>query len=693
MKSRLLLLPLLVAGCVWGQVLTIPRVTRAPKFTDFLNGVPREAELVVTNFVQFDPGDGEPGSQATAAYLSYDDKNLYVGWICKDDPSKIRARVARRKAILNDDRVTINIDTFHDHRRQYFFDVNPYAIQMDGITTDGLGDDFSFETLWYSEAKIVADGYVVFQTIPFKSMRFPDTPKQTWGVALGRFIQRNNESVWWPHISRKRLPSWVAQLGDMDGLENISPGRNVQVIPYGLGSTGRVLDGGGYRTQRELRGGVDAKAVINDAFTLDLTANPDFSQVESDEPQVTVNKRFEVFFPERRPFFMENGQFFTTPEQIFHSRRIVDPTYGVRLTGKVDRWAIGVLTTDDRAPKDRAYDSVLSVQREILRDSHVRFMATDREQPDGYNRVASMDTRIRLTKTWFLTAQGIHSDSKSGQGNALAGGLTYTDRHWEYKTKWTDRSAGFRSDLGFIPRVDIRELQQTVGYRWRPNRHGIVSVGPEVMVLRNWNHAGTMQDWKAVPMLQLELPRLTQIEAGRQESYELYRNLGFRMGNNFVIANSEWLKWLAFGTEVVTGDGVNYYPATGLQPFVSKSLDVQTRVTLRPTARLRLDEAYLYSRLDGVYRNHIARSKVNYQFTREFSLRVILDYNGVRPNLAVVDMAQEKRLGADVLFTWLLHPGTALYVGYTDIHEGQQWAPVVNTGRQAFAKLSYLLRF
>ena len=691
--TRLCPLLLLAAGCLCAQSLTIPRVQRAPKFTDFLNGIPREAELVVTNFVQMDPGDGVPGSQPTTAYLSYDDKNIYVGWVCKDDPAKIRARVAKRKAILMDDRVTINIDTFHDHRRSYFFDVNPYAIQMDGITTDGLGDDFSFETLWYSEAKIVSDGYVVFQAIPFKSMRFPDTPKQTWGLALGRFIQRNNESVWWPHISRKRLPSWVAQLGDLDGLENISPGRNFQLIPYGLASAGRILEGPAYQTQREFRGGLDAKTVINDSLTLDLTVNPDFSQVESDEPQVTVNKRFEVFFPERRPFFMENAQFFTTPEQIFHSRRIVDPTYGVRLTGKINRWAIGVLTTDDRAPKDRAYDSVLSLQREFLKDSHVRLMATDREQPEGYNRVASLDTRIRLNRTWFLTAQAIHSDSKTGQGNALAGALTYMDRHWQFSSKYTDRSAGFRSDMGFIPRVDIRELKDLVSYRWRPNRRGIVSWGPQVLLSRNWNHAGTVQDWSVEPAFQIELPRMTTLMLGHVQTFELYRGLGFRTSHNFMTATSEWLKWLAFNSLVSSGENVNYYPATGVLPFTSKALDAQMGVTLRPTPRMRLDEAYLYSRLDGVFQNHIARSKMNYQFTREFSLRLIVDYNGVRPNLNLIQMAQQRRVAADVLFTWLLHPGTALYVGYSDIHEGQQWAPVVSTGRQAFAKLSYLFRF
>ncbi len=187
--------------------ITIPRVSRAPKLSDFLNGTPREAETRVTDFRQMDPGDGDPVSQPTTAFLSYDAKNLYVAFIAKDDPKLIRARVAKRKQILTDDRITINIDTFHDHRHAYWFDVNPYAVQFDGITTDGYGDDFSWEGLWYTEAKITEDGYVVLITIPFKTLRFSNAPKQQWGVLLGRFIQRNNEFA---HVAACHPPETAA---------------------------------------------------------------------------------------------------------------------------------------------------------------------------------------------------------------------------------------------------------------------------------------------------------------------------------------------------------------------------------------------------------------------------------------------------------------------------------------------------
>jgi hypothetical protein len=719
-------------------VLTIPRVSRPPQLADFLNGTPRERELTVTDFRQMDPGDGNPVSQPTTAFLSYDDKNLYVAFVAKDDPKLIRARVAKRKQILTDDRVTINIDTFHDHRHAYWFDVNPYAIQLDGITTDGYGDDFSWEGLWYSEAKITAEGYVVLITVPFKTLRFPDAPRQRWGVMLGRFIQRNNEFSMWPFITRRKLPQFVAQFGHLEGLENISPGRNMQFIPYGLLSGARYLDrtsGTVPRivTEPDFRAGIDGKVVLKDALTLDLTLNPDFSQVESDEPQVTVNQRYEVFYPEQRPFFMENASYFTTPQSLFFSRRIVDPEYGVRLTGKLGRWGIGVLAADDRAPGKnvpsddplygrRATDAVLSLQRDFLQDSHLRLFVTDRELSSSYNRLVSLDARLHLKHDWFLTGQAVTTRTQplAGRrysGNAWYARLSRSSRKLQYSSTYTDRSPGFRADLGYIPRTDIREFKNQLAYQWWREHKTVVNFGPAITILGNWNRRGQTQDWEADFEWDMQFTRLTSLSFVRTEAFELYQGLGFRKGYNTYTLSSEWYKWLAVQGAYAHGSGVNYYPAAGYQPFPAGWQYGSLDLTLRPTPRLLLEEKYIYSHLEtrpgwqctsaatAVYNNHIVRSKVNYQFTRELSIRAILDYSGVLPNTSLVALDRTKRLSYDLLLTYLLHPGTALYVGYTDIYENLLFDPArppylqlsgfpnMNTGRQAFVKLSRLFRF
>ena len=530
-----------------------------------------------------DPTNGAPVSQPTTAYLSFDAHNLYVGWICKDDPAKVRARIAKRKDIESDDRVTINIDTFHDHKHAYWFDVNPYAIQFDGITTDGQGDDRSFETLWYTEAQFTADGYVVLETIPFRSLRFPNAPKQVWGIMLGRFIYRNNEFSMWPFVSRSRFPQFVGQFADMEIAQDISPGRNLQFIPYGLFSSSHYLDNTtGFKTGTETRGGLDARMVLRDAFTLDLALNPDFSQVESDEPQVTVNQRYEVFFPEKRPFFMEKASLFNTPEQLFFSRRIVDPQFGARVTGTVGRWSLGVLAADDRAPgklvpeddsrrDGRAVDGVFRVEREFGRQSHIGALVTSSNFGSSFNQVASLDTRVELGRNWTVLGQASTSDTRFRGGARLAGPGYYTairkgGLHFQFASTYTDRSQGFRAALGYIPRTDIREWKHNLSYRWRPKKSFLVSFGPGLTELVNWNRQGQVQDWSVQPNFALELRRATTLEISRTESFELFQRMGFRKNSTALSLGTECYRWLALAASYSWGKGINYYPDSGLPP-------------------------------------------------------------------------------------------------------------------------------
>jgi hypothetical protein len=708
----------------------IPRVSRPPKLEDFLNHTPREAEVKVTDFRQIDPGDGDPISQPTKAYLSYDSNNLYAAFVCTDDPKKIRAQIARRDQLYTNDRISLSLDTFHDHRRNYWFEANAHGIQMDGVNTGGM-DDLNYDTLWYSEGKITADGYVVLMTIPFKSLRFPNASKQTWGILLARSIQRNNEFSNWPYITWRKMPSWAGQFGDLEGLENISPGRNMQFIPYGLFSRARYLDnpvrGLDYRTQNDQRGGLDAKMTLKNALTLDMTVNPDFSQVESDSPQVTVNQRYEVFFPEKRPFFMENADYFQTPETLFFSRRIVDPQIGLRLTGKVGRWGIAALAVDDRAQgkqmpeeshlhNDRAGVGVFRLYRELGKESRMGLLFTSRDFGPSSNRLLGFDAKLNFHKNWALTGQLMGSKTHEFDGSTRDGAsalirLNQSGRHFQFSSYYQDRSPDFDTQLGFIQRVDIREAGQNLEYSWRPVKSKIVRFGPSLAYSATWDHIGTLTDWKVNPSFVFEMTRQTSLMVVRSESYERFAGRDFRKSSNSVSLFSQWYRWLHFNGSMEQGDSINYYPAFGLVPFLGKSFTGSLELTLQPSARLQLDETYLYNRLgtDGskattVFNNHILRSKANYQFTRELSLRAIVDYNSILPNSSLVFMDKTKRLGFDLLFTYLLNPGTALYFGYTDNYENmhpdllaapslrRSGFPDTSVGRQIFIKLSYLLR-
>ncbi len=733
----------LLAGAARAEppTLRIPRVSRPPKLEDFLNGVPPGAGVRVTDFRQRQPKDGAPISQPTTAYLSYDDKNLYVVFVCKDEPSKIRARLTKREDIFPDDLVGVMLDTFHDRQHAYEFLTNAYGVQLDGIINEGQNDDFSFDTLWRSEGRFTDDGYLALIAIPFKSLRFPNTPAQTWGIALYRSILRNNENTFWPHITN-RVAGFTQQLATLEGLEGISPGRNLQFIPYGFFSRSRFLDtrAPAFRTQNDARAGLDAKVVLRDALALDVALNPDFSQVESDEPQVTVNQRFEVFFPEKRPFFMENAGFFQTPENLFFSRRIADPQFGVRLTGKVGPWALGVLAADDRAPGkrvalesslsgERAGIGVLRVRREFAGQSHIGLLATSRDFSSSSNRVFSLDTRIKLNSHWVLSSQAMRSynrelDGKRRSGPAYFAELSRSGRSFNYQGRYSDRSPDFDAqELGFIPRVDIRKTEQWATYRWRPEGRRLISYGPFAFGLVNWDRQNRLQDWEGGAGFSMEFSRLNFFEVNRGESFELFQGHGFRKSNTGVSFFSEWLKWMGLNGSYRWGDGVNYSPAPGQPPFLAQSREARVGLTLRPRPNVRFDQTYIYSRLGAgpgslpvaapapasIFNNHILRSKLSYQFNRALSLRAILDYNAVLPNSSLVSQERTKRLTADFLVTYLLNPGTALYVGYTDGRENlaldpptsamtpptlrRIGSPDTSTGRQFFVKLSYLFRF
>ena len=432
----------------------IPRVSRPPVLEDFLKDTPREAEATVEDFRQREPGDGIPVSQRTSAYLSYDQKHLYVVFVCEEEQGKVRARHTKREWISADDLVIVYLDTFLDRKRAFLFGTTPLGTQFDGILdeskTAGLtrrtGSN-AFDTLFHSRGVLTKKGFVVWMAIPFKSLRFPERQLQTWGIALGRGIRRTNERSFWPYITL-RNDGFVPHFAKLEGLEGVSPGHSLEFIPYGSFTANRFLkdrEVPDFVEERTGRAGLDSKIVLNNYLTLDLTLNPDFNEVESDAPQVTANRRFEVFFPEKRPFFIENFDFFQTEDNLFFSRRIRDPEYGARLSGTIGTWKMGALAIDDRAAgiglplgderrDQRAGIAVLRAQKGIGRESSVGFLITSRDLADTFNRVLAVDSRLRLNSNWTVAAQVSGSDTKDSDGERLSGSsylglVNYSSRH------------------------------------------------------------------------------------------------------------------------------------------------------------------------------------------------------------------------------------------------------------------------
>lgn len=740
----------------------IPRIDRPPTLADFeaMHPIPAVSEhmVKVTGFIAREPADGAQPTQDTDVYLAYDDRNLYAVFICWDkEPDKIRARMTRREDIFSDDSAEIMIDTFDDARRGYTFAANPLGIQWDALWTEGSigngqpadfsGFDPSFDTVWNSEGHLTGQGYMLLMEIPFKSLRFPRIDQQQWRIILNRSIPRTNENLFWPRISN-RIQGRFNQAATATGIEHISPARNIQLIPYGLLRGFRDIDDRdpnhpsfeSKTLQPEI--GLDAKFILHDSFVLDATINPDFSQIESDQPQITVNQRFAVFFPEKRPFFLENSNYFTSPIDLVFTRNIAHPEFGLRLTGKSGPWAVGVLGSDDRAPGetlpptdphagDRATFAIARVSRDILDQSTVGAIFTDREFAGGYNRVGGIDANFKLDPHWRLQGQAATSSTHDViAGTPPLDGLGYklnlerAGRKFNLQSQYLDFSPNFETQTGFVNRVDLREQIVKASYYWRPEGKFLISYGPTLQQFNIWDHSGTALDYFVYPGFRVDMTRGTYVNFHpfgyddvrlRPIDYStLSRVTAYPQPFWGIDAATSWFKEFDLTAFFVSGAGVNYNPAAGRPPMIGHEDQGNFTLTFHAAGRLRIDNAYLLehvrerdSHLTAVT-NHIVRSKWNYQFTRNLSARLILQYNAVLSNPTISSLPRTKGFNTDFLITYLIHPGTAIYVGYNsdvaNFDHNLAVDPVtgnivttpygyINDGRQFFVKASYVYRF
>ncbi|MBI2681747.1 MAG: carbohydrate binding family 9 domain-containing protein [Acidobacteriales bacterium] len=722
----------------------IPRIEKAPPLEAFLEMKPSPewaGKLAkVDAFLQREPKDGAPAMNRTEVYLGYDDKNFYAIFICFDDkPGSVRSRLARRDNIgPEDDEVQVYLDTFNDQRRSYGFMTNPKGVQFDYLWTEENGYDPSFDTVWYSDGRRTPQGWVASFTIPFKSMRFPATRTQRWGLLLQRVNPRTNENLFWPQ-STKNVSGRLTQEGQAEGMEKISPGRNMQFIPYVAGRSFRAPDlrdpanpqFGGAHFRPDY--GLDAKIVLKDSFVLDATLNPDFGQVESDEPQVTVNQRFEVFFPEKRPFFLENSDFFNTPITLLFTRRIADPQYGIRLTGKQGPYKLGILFADDQSPgrvvpdadplrDKRAKYGVFRGARDLWKGSSIGVLYTHRQFLDDFNRVSSVDGRLKFGSKYTMEFQGVLSDDKDGPGPDKTGTSFHlwferSGKHFYGNTQYTDTSEHFLTRTGFFRRPDIRRWSNYAEYFWWPEKPKFVNHGFSAFNEIVFDHSGKK--------LSHYLNANYRVRLARQTSFGAFGNFGFdrlrpkdfstlvidqeyNTARRGIFFGTAWFKQLSMNGEFGWGTDINYVPADPNPPVKGKYNYINLYTTVKPFSALTIGNTYFLNRYrdratdSSSFTLHILRSRWNYQFTKAISARFIMQYTSLLANPNFTSLSKAKRFNTDVLLTWLPHPGTALYLGYNTnlsnpdpTFNGPGTPPnrFINDSRGLFFKASYLFRF
>ncbi|HEX2077868.1 MAG TPA: DUF5916 domain-containing protein, partial [Longimicrobium sp.] len=310
---------------------------------------------VLTGFTQSTPAEGIPATERTEVLVFYTPRELFVGVRAHaSDPSRIRSTLAERDQITADDHVRILLDTFHDRRRAFALFVNPLGIQQDGTFSDGGRDGFTYspDFLFDSRGRLTGEGYEVEIRIPLRSLKFPAGGTQTWGLNVIRVIPAAGAQESWAPRSRNQ-PAELASSGTLSGIHGLRPGRLLEVNPaFTARREGTTGEDGFRRGSTEPDVGVDLKYGITSELTLDATVNPDFSTVEADADQITVNERFALSLEEKRPFFLEGADLFSTPEALVYTRSIVAPAAGARVTGKVGALNLAWLGAVDDAPRD-----------------------------------------------------------------------------------------------------------------------------------------------------------------------------------------------------------------------------------------------------------------------------------------------------------------------------------------------------
>jgi hypothetical protein len=487
-----------------------------------------------------------------------------------------------------------------------------------------------------------------------------------------------------------------------------------------------------WQNTSKLRGGLDAKWVLSEAMALDMTVNPDFSEVESDEPQVLIDKRYETLFPEKRPFFLENSGFFLTPQPLFFSRRIAEPKYGARLTGREGAWSFGSLLINDQAPgqnldsRNRNFGSdaritVLRAQNDFSDGSNLGGILTQRRLGSISNTVAGIDMLYQWDQNWVISTQLAGSKTSNVENQKLHGSLAYaefkrTDKNFNYSGKFLDISADFDTTLAFLPRTDLRQTTQTAAYLWDVEDHAwMQSMGPQITAIISKDHKNVLQDWSTDSAYIVNGIGSTVFEAHALNAYELFAGGQFHKNGFLLAATSDWLNWLTFDLKAGKNQVINYLPAAGTDASLGDSRSLAAVLTLKASRHWRVEQTLLWNDLRlqhkqagepggaMVYRDLLSRTRFNYQFNRFLGVRLILDYDFLKANSKLTTLEAGKKLNSDLQISYVLAPGTTFYAGYTDRQENLRLLgnPTylqttdkldLHTGRQFFVKFNYLFQ-
>jgi hypothetical protein len=681
----------------------------------------RGAPAPAGEWLSYNPLHGDKVPQSTKTWIAHDSNYLYFAFQCDDpDPSAIKTSVTRRDNIWADDWVGISLDALGTGQFSYHLIVNPSGVQLDMLNSVSGGEDESPDYVWDSAGRRNDKGYAVEMRIPLQTIRFRGGADVRMGILFWRRVSRAGFSVAWPPLEPGK---WVFEKHASLSLGELKARPTREVIPSTtyVRSQSRAAPSSWASADDEGDFGVSGKYGITSTVTLDATMNPDFSQVESDAFQVEVNQRFPNFFSEKRPFFMEGSGIFTLAGQgndnslqtAVHTRRIVDPVFGAKLTGTAGRVAFGTLTALDQSPgrnledghpdtgKDRLFN-IARAQYSLGPSNYVGGIAVATQFAGGYNRVVGADVSWRVNSTQRLSGFALASssrDPRASEGTSGVGaqaGYEYSTRRLLLLGYAEHYDRGFQMDTAFINRVGITSGWGFAEYSFYPTKTKpwLVRVSPFSFTQGGRDRNAGGNELLQVSGVRLRFSRQGYFRADRFDGFETWAGRRFDRARHRLQGNVQLYRWLSLDGQSFFGDAVYY---DSVDPFQGRSADHRIGVTLQPSGRFSQALSYRHITFDRastgehVYDLDLIYSRTTYQFSRQFFVRSILQYDSSR-----------SRILTDFLSSYELRPGTVVFAGYGSLIERRdyldgEWIP--NRGeyetsqRGLFFKASYLHRF
>ncbi|MEW6336936.1 MAG: DUF5916 domain-containing protein [Acidobacteriota bacterium] len=679
---------------------------------------------------EVDPGENTPAPVRTEVLVMHGEKHLYVGFRSHDpDPRQIRAHLSDRDQAWADDWVGVVLDTFNDERRDYLLVINPLGVQMDNIEAWPNGQT-AWDAIWDAAARVTEWGWSAEFEIPFSSLRFQRSDRpQVWGFDAVRGYPRTTFKQMGAFPRDRNNNCYLCQALKIEGFEGVSPGLNLELVPTLIGSrtdTRADVPGGPMENgDTEVEAGATVRWGFTPNLTLSAAVNPDFSQVEADARQLDVNRPFAIFYSEKRPFFMEGADFFTTPFDAVYTRMVRDPDWGAKVTGKEGAHTIGAYLVQDAVTNlvfPGSQGSFTTTLEESSKAGVARYkldlgnrytlgvLATGREA-DGYsNGVAGADVELRLSDRDRIVAQVLASsteypaalaqefDQPTGSLDDWAKWLAYyhDTRTWSSWLTYADVGSDFRADMGFMPRVDFRHTEGGAQYLWTGRKDDWYSrlwlIG-KVSMLEDQD--GNLLENETAVRFNVEGPLQSHAYVRPSFTRQGYEGEEFDLGevelHVCMKPNGHSHLWL----NATVGDNIDYTEARE-----GNRVLVQPGFWYRFGPHLRLELSYTGERMDldedWLYEAQIAQLTAAWQFNARAFVRAIVQYVDSRYNVEQYrepPEAKSELLFTQFLFSYKLNPQTVLFAGYSDTSQGTDAYSLTRANRTVFAKIGYAFVF